>query len=303
MTSKNERTRLMPLKRKTREVGQSTSVVEFDEDANAVEIPKSKRKPSPNLMDYNIMIYGDSGVGKTCLAAEFPDCLVLQTEPERKGLEIWSLPVPYIGVEMYGKTPRRPFVQAGNALEKAMEDDSVKTVAIDTFNLFWQSAQDHVCFTKGVTHPQEIENDWGKSWREIRESVRNTILLFKESGKTLLFLDHSSLVETVVGGVTYMRTTPNLSDSKNGGLQVIKEMTDLIVFYGVDEHGKRFFQIDNTMHIFAKCAIDDHFLTPKGEKLHKFYAGDTPAEAYQTLVNAFHNEVNNIQETSLKRKG
>ena len=294
----------MPITKKkpqTREVGQPAPAVEHDADANTVTIPKTKRKPSPNLTDYNIMIYGDSGVGKTSLAAEFPDCLVLQTEPERKGLEIWSIPVPYIGVEMYGKTPRRPFIQMGNALELAMADGSVDTVAIDTFNLLWQSAQDHVCFEAGVTHPQEIENDWGKSWRQIRETVRNIILLFKESKKTLLFLDHSAQVETTVGGVTYMRTTPNLSDSKNGGLQVIKEMTDLIVYYGVDETGKRFFQIDNTMHIFAKCAIDGHFQTPKGEKLKKFWAGDTPSEAYKTLVDAFNNKVSNIQEKSLKK--
>lgn len=293
----------MPLKSKTRSAAQPAKAsVKHDVDVNSVEIPSQKRKPSDNLFDYNIMIYGDSGVGKTSLAAEFPGCLVLQTEPERKGLEIWSLPVPYIGVEMYGKTSRRPFIQAGNALEAAMADDSIDTVALDTFNLLWQSAQDHICFTKGVTHPQEIENDWGKTWREIRESVRNTILLFKESGKTLLFLDHSSLTETSAGGVTYMRTTPNLSDSKNGGLQVVKEMTDLILYYGVDEHGKRFFQIDNTMHLFAKCAINNHFLTPKGEKLKKFWAGDSPKDAYKNLVKAFNNEIDNIKETSIKKK-
>jgi hypothetical protein len=292
----------MPLK-KTRQSGASKPKNTVNEDANQVSIPEGKLTPSDNLSDYNIMIYGDSGVGKTSLAAQFDKCLVLQTEPRQNGLEIWALPVPYIGVEKYSKIDRRPFIQIGNALEQAMEDDRVKSVAIDTFNLFWQSAQDHICWSKGATHPNDIENDWGKTWREIKEAVRNTLLLYKESGKTLVLVDHSVQVEVTLAGHTFLKTMPNLSDTKNGGLQVVKEMTDLILYYGVDDHGRRYLQVDTTQEVYCKNAIDHHFLSPKGEKITKFWAGQSPKDAYDSLVAAFNNEVENIKEESpLKKK-
>ena len=46
-----------------------------------MQLPKNKNVPSDDLADYVLMIAGEKKIGKTSLAAEFPDSFVIEGEP------------------------------------------------------------------------------------------------------------------------------------------------------------------------------------------------------------------------------
>lgn len=269
--------------------------------SNSVTIPKTKSSPPEDLTDYIISIYGNSGCGKTSLLAEFPGYVIAQFESRRKGLSVRKVDCSYISIDDYGETDYRPFEKFYNFVNKAVDDPSVKGIAIDTFGLLFQSAEDYVCDNQGITHPNDA-NDYGKTWKKVQTVVRNILNMFLESGKGLAFIDHSTQVEVEVNDVKYWVTQPDLRDSGTGPLPIIKQMTDVVVYYEIESNGTRSMRLQPTKNIYCKSGIDNHFRSPNGELLTKFSVGDSPKKAYQDLVKAFNNKLSNVQKKKISRK-
>ena len=49
-----------------------------------IKLPTKKSKIESDLSKYSILLYGKIKIGKTSLAAQFPDALFLMTEPGGK---------------------------------------------------------------------------------------------------------------------------------------------------------------------------------------------------------------------------
>ena len=280
-------------------VRRSSDTTKKRESVNEVTIPSKPSSVPEVLTDHVIAVYGDSGCGKTSLAAQFPGYVIAQFEPMRKGLALRKVDMSYVSQQGYTKTKRRPFVQFCNFIEQCIEDDSVEGIGIDTFNLLFQSCQDYICESKGVKSPNELK-DFGQTWSEIQDTVRNVLNIFLDSGKGLVFIDHSTQTEVEIGDNVFFRTQPNLRDSKTGSLPIIKEMTDLVIYYGLKSNGSRYMQISPTQEIYCKSAIDGHFETPDKGQLLKFDVGDSPKKAYKNLIDAFNNKLENTKPTTKK---
>lgn len=261
---------------------------------NSVSIPAEASTVPEVFTEHVIAIYGDSGCGKTSLAAQFPGYVIAQFEPMRKGLALRKVDMSYISQKGYSDTDRRPFIQFCNFVEQCVKDETVKGIGIDTFNLLFQSCQDYICEEKGVVSPNELK-DFGQTWSEIQDTVRNILNIFLDSGKGLVFIDHSTQTEVEIGDNVFFRTQPNLRDSKTGSLPIIKEMTDVVVYYGLKSDGSRYMQVSPTQEIYCKSAIDGHFKTPDDEYLLSFDVGNSPAKAYDSLIAAFNNELENTK--------
>ena len=216
---------------------------------NEVSIPTEKSTPPENLSDYIISVYGNSGCGKTSLLAEFPGYVIAQFESRRKGLSVRKVDCSYISIDDYGNTDYRPFEKFYNFVINAKEDKTVKGIAIDTFNLLFQSAEDYVCDNQGITHPNDA-NDYGKTWKKVQTIVRNILNVYLESGKGLAFIDHSTSVEVEVNSSKYWVTQPDLRDSGTGPLPVIKQMTDAVIYYEIESDGSRSMRIQPTKNIY-----------------------------------------------------
>lgn len=270
-------------------------------ESNSVKIPSGKSSPPEQLRDYIISVYGNSGCGKTSLMAEFPGYVIAQFESRRKGLSVRKVDCSYVSIDDYGSTDYRPFVKFYNFVEKAINDSSVKGIAIDTFNLLFQSAEDYVCDSQGITHPNDA-NDYGKTWKKVQTVVRNILNMYLESGKGLAFIDHSTQVEVETNGEKYWVTQPDLRDSGTGPLPVIKQMTDAVVYYEIEADGSRSMRLQPTKNIYCKSGIDNHFRTPKGSLLTKFPVGDSPKKAYNDLIKAFDNQISNVVKKKISRK-
>ena len=266
--------------------------VRNDPTKNEVTIPKGKSEPMKSLDQSVISIYGNSGCGKTTLAAQFPGYVTAQFEPLRKGIQIRKVDMSYVSLDYYDKTDHRPFLKFCNFIDACIEDDSVKGIVIDTFSLLFQSAEDYVCYEHGHAHPNDA-NDYGKTWRKIQSMVRDILTAFLESGKGLIFVDHSTTVEVEVNNEKFKITQPKLRESDTGSLPIVKEMTEAVFFYGLNANGSRYMQLQPTRNVYCKCAIDGHFKDPNGEQLKKFNVGTSPEAAYKDLILAFNNKKSN----------
>ena len=260
--------------------------------SNEVSIPSEKSTPPGKLTDYIISVYGNSGCGKTSLMAEFPGYVIAQFESRRKGLSVRKVDCSYISIDDYPNTDYRPFEKFYNFVEQAKKDPTVKGIAIDTFNLLFQSAEDYVCDQQNITHPNDA-NDYGKTWKKVQTIVRNLLNLYLESGKGLAFIDHSTQIEVEVNNDKYWVTQPDLRDSGTGPLPIIKQMTDTVIYYEIESDGSRSMRLQPTKNIYCKSGIDGHFRTPKGELLKKFKVGNSPKLAYEDLIKAFNNKIDN----------
>jgi hypothetical protein len=263
-----------------------------DPEMNEVKIPSGASKPITSLDESVIAIYGNSGCGKTTLAAQFPGYVTAQFEPLRKGIQIRKVDMSYVSLSYYDRTEDRPFLKFCSLVEQSLEDPTVKGICIDTFALMFQSASDFVCHEGGYSSPNDA-NDYGKTWGKIQNLVRDILTVFLKSGKGLIFIDHSAAVETEVNSEKFKITQPNLTESKSGSMPILKEMTEMVMFYGLNANGTRYIQLHPTRNVYCKCAIDGHFQTPTGEQLKRFNVGNTPKKAYQDLIDAFNNKKSN----------
>ena len=57
---------------------------------SAIRIPSvdEVNEPSTTLTDYAICLFGEKGVGKTSLAAQFENSLIIMLEPKRRNLRM-----------------------------------------------------------------------------------------------------------------------------------------------------------------------------------------------------------------------
>lgn len=284
-----------------RTVKKKTPTKKTSTENNEVDIPKSKSSPPEKLIEYIIMVYGNSGCGKTSLMAEFPGYVIAQFESRRKGLSVRKVDCSYISIDDYPNTDYRPFEKFYNFVVKAKDDPSVKGIAIDTFSLLFQSAEDYVCDNQNISHPNDA-NDYGKTWKKVQTVVRNLLNLYLESGKGLAFIDHSTQIDVEVNNETFWVTQPDLRDSSTGPLPIIKQMTDAVIYYEIESDGSRSMRLQPTKNIYCKSGIDGHFRTPTGELLNKFKVGNSPKAAYQDLMKAFDNQFSNSSAVKAKKK-
>ena len=103
-----------------------------------------------------------------------------------------------------------------------------------------------------------------------------------------MYTSHARLKEvTTRTGRVFDQITPTCN---NQAFEHCKAVCDFVVYMGY--HGKRrSFTVRGDELLCCACGPTNRFLTPKGELLKEFYAGDSPAEAAQIMRDAFNNKL------------
>jgi hypothetical protein len=158
-----------------------------------------------------------------------------------------------------------------------------------------------VCFNAGIKHPNDAK-DYGATWSIVRETFSGLFDRVVYSGKALVFSSKYDFKEVEVrDGDKYERLQPSCV---KGCLKYLMECTDFGIYYGY-EKSRRAFIIRSTEDVWTKCGPEGCFMDQDGRPINILEAGETPDEAYQTLIDGFANERSDLirdMETVSKAK-
>lgn len=235
-----------------------------------MELPKEFNVPSDNLGDYHIMISGEKNVGKTSLAAQFPDSLVIECEPGNAR----SLPVRYVDVGSW-----RDFLEVCAAI--ASQPDYCKTIVVDGLNTLYRYCQNHMCKSLGVEYPDDIPK--GKGWNALGVEFDTKLKKLFALGKGVITTCHTRIGEYTMNNKKFHRIEQFLS---TGAERFMNEEVQIIGVMRFGEEGERILTIQGSLSVKAS-----HKLRGRFKDIVDIPMGKSPEEAYENFTKAFNNGI------------
>lgn len=229
-------------------------------------LPTEKTTPCENLGDYLTLIYGREKIGKTTIAAEFPDALFIGFEPGTKALEVY-------------RTDIERWDELLKLAKELRATDRFETLIIDTIDLAYVMCENQVCSDNGWESPSDGE--WGAGWKAVKEAFRDAMLALERTGRGIVLLSHEATEEYErPNGKTVTRIVPSLAKT---GRKVIEPMLDIWVYYGFNHEGKREMVVRGDDLVSAGTRTKGRFAG-----INSVDAGNSAEDAYTNFVNAFN---------------
>jgi hypothetical protein len=247
-----------------------------------LKLPSKPNQPPSSLADYIIFLYGDKGVGKSSLAAEFSNSITFMTEPLRRNLPILQIPDPNEG------EPPLTWERMLAYQNLILNSGKYKTVIFDTADRSYQLCMDYTCREAGCKHPND-KKDYGATWNALKVAYESFIIEFAQAGMTVVALSHARRrAVTTLTGEEWEEVTPTCPDAC---WTIWKAISDFAFYYGYHRR-ERTIYLRGDDEIWASCGTSEkHFLNSSGEPLAYISVGDSPRKAYQTLMDSFQNKV------------
>lgn len=232
--------------------------------AKTYALPKSPSTRANALQDLTMIWYGREKIGKTALAAQFPDAIFLMCEPGAKDLEVYQVPV----------TTWQDFLGYARQIKA---EPRFKTVIIDTVDLAYQYCEHYVCQKLAIDHPSDEE--WGKGWKAVKDEFTSAIVQLASCGKGVIFISHDKEMELKKrGGDKQHRIVPTMS---KGARSVIEPMVDVFAYLDYDGD-ERVMRIRGDDFITAGTRLGSRFVGVEEIRL-----GRSPQEAYANFMKAW----------------
>ena len=112
---------------------------------DTVAFPTQENTPPDDLSDVISCLYGRKGIGKTSLAAQFPNSLTFMFERGRRNLPIMQIPKKgEIALD---------WDRFKDYTEMFLESDEYQTMVVDTVDKAYDKCLEYVCAKNGCTHP------------------------------------------------------------------------------------------------------------------------------------------------------
>jgi len=257
-----------------------------------ISLPEKANVPPTSLTDYILFIYGEKGIGKTSLLAQFPNSLIFMFEPFRRNLAIKQIP---------NFTCKEPpitwdrFLAYADKLVNLPAAKRPTIITIDTIDRAYDLLCANLCDEFGYADVRGLK--WG-DWDVVDSRLEQVFSLFKDAGIGIAVTSHSKKreleVETESGDMSYTMTAPTV---KPRCWKFLKMIGDFSIYYGYNGR-QRTLTIRGHERLWTSCARSDKFLDPSGNPLYEIPAGNSPQEAYKNLMLAWQGRLAGIDRES-----
>ena len=192
-------------------------------------------KVSTDLSGYITYIYGSPKTGKTTLATQMPNAILLAFE---KGYN--ALP----GVMAQDITSWGEMKQVFRELKKPAVKEMYQSIIVDTIDIAADMCQKYICDQNGITTLGQL--GFGKGWTFFKNEFSQVFRGLTQLGYAVLFIGHDREIMDDAGNKTIR---PALSNSTR---TVIAGMAD-IIGYAHQVKGK---DSDKTSTLTIRCTDD-----------------------------------------------
>lgn len=232
--------------------------------------PFELSEPTNDLGDYSMLWYGREKIGKTSMAAQFPDPVFLMCEPGGKALRIMKRDI----------MNWKDFVGSVDWLEA--HPKKFQNVVVDTADRAAKMCEDSILQKLAIQHVSDAE--WGKGYAMVKDEFAKQISRLLKLGRGVIFTSHA--VERNIksrSGASYDRIEPTMPKMAK---EVLEPMVDIWAYLAYDEDGGRVLDIRGNDHVAAGHRLQEHFVG-----VEKIPMGKEAKAAYDNFVAAFHNKL------------
>jgi hypothetical protein len=213
-----------------------------------------------------MLLYGLEKIGKTTLAAMFPDAFFLLCEPGGKALSI------------YGREVKTWADFKGYLSLLDRSPGKFKTVVVDTVDLAFKFCEEHMLRKMGITH--ESDEEWGKGWALVRNEFALAMARIINGPRGTIFISHATEKKTKRrDGGSSDRVVPTMPSQARA---VLEPMVDIWSYYQYDEKGGRVLTIRGDEDVAAGHRCKGHFVGVSQVDM-----GTSPEQGYKNYVAAF----------------
>lgn len=222
---------------------------EEGEELNIMNLPKNERRTVAANNKKKIWLYGAPFSGKTYLANQFPDPLMLNTDGNVKYIDAPFIPIKDV-VTVEGRITKRIlaweiFKETIEELEKKQND--FKTIVVDLLEDTYEHCRLFMYDKLGIEHESD---DNFKAWDKVRTEFLSTI-------KRLMNLDYDNIIL-----ISHVDTSKDLTKKSGDKISAIKPnipdkaaskiagMVDLVARV-IDDEGERILSFKTSEVVFG----------------------------------------------------
>lgn len=237
-----------------------------------IDISHDYTEPIDDLGQAVILITGEKKIGKTSLANQFGNNLVMAFEVGYKGLRIRKVDVP-------------DWDTARALVKKMRKDTFFNTMTIDTADKSFKRCEEWSNKRLGISHASEEE--WGKGWAAIRNEYERFIDSLTQTGKGVILISHTQEKEVKKrNGESYARIMATLPKQ---GHDIVTGLVDIWCYFQYDGD-RRILTIVGDDHISAGHRFAERFRTPDGRPIRHIDMGRSPEDGYKNFLSAWRNK-------------
>lgn len=264
---------------------------------DAIQLPE-RNVPPTDFLDFPTCIYGEKGIGKTSLAAQFPGAMVFMFERGRRNLPIFQIP----------RKGERPldWARFKEYMDLIAEDDTVQTPVIDTIDRAYELCYEWVCGKFGVKSPEEAGKNKSGVWNAIREEAESCFNALIDIKGRVVFVSHARTqdIEQRLGAEAVTKVVPTASPMV---WKYIQTCVDMVFYYGY-RNGRRALAVRGHESMSASVGPTNCFLDPDGNPVNTIYIeGTTPKQrspeyAFDQVLAGFDNQLYDVDTEDAKKK-
>jgi hypothetical protein len=183
-----------------------------------IQLPTEKTKPTRDLRDKVILLYGQPKIGKSTFCAQADGALFLATEPGLSHLEVFQIPI----------TSWSDFLEACQLIHKG--EHEFRTVVVDTIDNLYKFCREHILKKYNMQH--ESDEGFGKGWELVNGEFHRRLVALSLLPYGLMMVSHAQEKEVKTRTGKAVKIAPTLPNSAQ---KIVNGTADYILYAEIEE--------------------------------------------------------------------